>query len=1718
MDTRRHPLIYVASVLADESLCRELLKHLRPLYRCQRVKVWCDLDISPGQDRDAEIEAYLAMADLILLLVSPDFLADERVWDLVIQPAMSRHEANQSAVVPVRLRSVSWQGAPFNKLLPIPKGDQAVNECPNRDRTFSDLVEQIYKIMAGSLHAGFDLTERSTATTPPAPSASRAADLATVALSEHALKLADALSKALDKQLDALRESYRHGHQANALQGIRGLCEHEAWDSLEPALRGKLLRTRAIYEIQAETNLETVRSLVARASAIDPEGDDRTVRAVLAYWGGDVDGALTITAEADALSPYNFHLAMLLEAQRTEDARVFLSARSASIQPDFETERLRAILALMSGDIPLARETIGAAIASQPRWQALRETSAIIDFWGSCAPAASAENYLLMPRPFAIELVRLDDEGRERRRRAATTFEALTHESDEPKRRWRYSYWQFLCLVQERETAVQAEQLLSQMLAEHTNLPLLISWALARDLDFDQDAAECALRKVNSAQPGYLDCIGELSGLLESSGRGAEALTLLDTHRERFLTAGAASAWRHWRIRALLALGRQDEAESEAGDETDPRVRRGLLTVCADQHYQRSGDWQSLFELFDKGYRESGSLPMLLYACRLKKQAGEWDYVHKHIETLINHVPTVPVIRLAARAAWECDSPGRCREILEGQEDRFPDKRLPEDLRRLRVGCLRRQGLLSEAIESARADWERLRSWGSLITLLEAQASQGDFAGMAESAGSLLSFASGNAMQLLQVVERVRIRQTDLAKTLWRRAVSLGSEDANFPIAAFMSGMALGFQDELRPLAEAASRLATEGNSQMRFISPEDLPAIMIADREQREETWKRYNQGLIGVHWLGSGRPPLAHFFHTVPDANRHETTNFWHRTPVLARHGARPAEVLGNQYLFSGRLVMDVTALLTAHDLGILEQVEQHFAPIHVSPRLPLYLGCEILGLQPQQPGRLRTIGKVDTLTRVGGIRLVDIPAVDRLPEGDFYQAIGAEWLGWIESLRVDNGALMEFEPLTGSDLKQKPLELPPNLVPFVTSVRAVVGQIRGDALIDEARYKHALSRIESSPASGAERIAPSPGRRLLVLPELAMSLEEAGVLDVIAERYRVEISRRYWEDQYRSELVVRDRDQYAANWLEALLDRIKSGLETGTYTTLPEGPVPKVEQDNWAMAQIQGCGLWDLLHYHGKPTDLVWGDDRWFNGYPGINGSPVVGVFDILQLLRRKALTGEQYYGALTKLRAGDYRHLPMLTDEIVHWLRKAATTRGRVQETKELITLRRYWAIALLDSERLRMPGDENGKSEVGLISQSVVAVQEALTQIWGESTSYAKRQARAQWVMENLYTDLGHVDHLTVRSSPEERRVRIGLNMVGLLVGGMFLDAGSSRRGKDRPSVQQQYMEWITKTVIGPRVVADPECSVAVGEWLCRDLGIVLDQFEKEVPEKKRGARAALHRFVRVLPEPVRGEVHRNGALMARLGLGLCQMVVFGGLEFRAEAFWNAGSQALNVGEGLLKDERGRTYVLRPGGSIAPQAALLLACSKRNERLRIVNPIIGILSPHAVDRRTVLERHPEWRDGTDEGIEVLQQVLDDIESPADRVSRLTEWQARSAATFYASVDGDTRQDGGLNLKTFLVPSVHSLVRYFRLYEAEVNDSLSFTDLWENSTQRMVDDFGIEETLIRAACLPVPLPRRLLERIANMVDSEQIFERLLPLMTSPVSALHVIDLGR
>src|SRR5687767_3923965 len=94
---------------ADEGLRKELEKHLSLLRRQGLIAGWHDRDILAGDDWRSSIDRHLAAADLILLLVSSDFLASDYCWSVELESALERHRAGRARVIPVILRSVDWQ-------------------------------------------------------------------------------------------------------------------------------------------------------------------------------------------------------------------------------------------------------------------------------------------------------------------------------------------------------------------------------------------------------------------------------------------------------------------------------------------------------------------------------------------------------------------------------------------------------------------------------------------------------------------------------------------------------------------------------------------------------------------------------------------------------------------------------------------------------------------------------------------------------------------------------------------------------------------------------------------------------------------------------------------------------------------------------------------------------------------------------------------------------------------------------------------------------------------------------------------------------------------------------------------------------------------------------------------------------------------------------------------------------------------------------------------------------------------------------------------------------------------------------------------------------------------------------------------------------------------------------------------------------------------------
>lgn len=127
----------------DEVLRDRLEVHLSALKREGAIAPWHDRRITTGDVLGQQIDEHLERADIILLLVSPDFLASDYCHDVEMQLALARHAEGSARVIPVILRPCDWQHSPFAALLAAPTDGKPITRWPDEDEAFLDVVRQI---------------------------------------------------------------------------------------------------------------------------------------------------------------------------------------------------------------------------------------------------------------------------------------------------------------------------------------------------------------------------------------------------------------------------------------------------------------------------------------------------------------------------------------------------------------------------------------------------------------------------------------------------------------------------------------------------------------------------------------------------------------------------------------------------------------------------------------------------------------------------------------------------------------------------------------------------------------------------------------------------------------------------------------------------------------------------------------------------------------------------------------------------------------------------------------------------------------------------------------------------------------------------------------------------------------------------------------------------------------------------------------------------------------------------------------------------------------------------------------------------------------------------------------------------------------------------------------------------------------------------------------
>ncbi|MEM9821243.1 MAG: COR domain-containing protein, partial [Bacteroidota bacterium] len=132
--------IFISYSHKDREYKEELEKHLMPLVRMNSAHVWTDGAIQAGQPWEKEIFSNLSNADIVLCLISSDFIASDFCYEKELKAALEAHQAKTQTVIPIRIRRCKWERLDISQVQGVPEKWMT---RPNNDDAWVEVISKI---------------------------------------------------------------------------------------------------------------------------------------------------------------------------------------------------------------------------------------------------------------------------------------------------------------------------------------------------------------------------------------------------------------------------------------------------------------------------------------------------------------------------------------------------------------------------------------------------------------------------------------------------------------------------------------------------------------------------------------------------------------------------------------------------------------------------------------------------------------------------------------------------------------------------------------------------------------------------------------------------------------------------------------------------------------------------------------------------------------------------------------------------------------------------------------------------------------------------------------------------------------------------------------------------------------------------------------------------------------------------------------------------------------------------------------------------------------------------------------------------------------------------------------------------------------------------------------------------------------------------------------
>lgn len=131
----------------DEAFKDDLESHLSGLKNSGLIETWNDGMIMPGEDWEDQIRKHLETSQIILFLISANFMGSNYINDVEIKHAMERHQKDEIIIIPIIIKPCDWNSLPISKFQALPRGAKPISQWPDHDEAYLDVVSNLKRLL-----------------------------------------------------------------------------------------------------------------------------------------------------------------------------------------------------------------------------------------------------------------------------------------------------------------------------------------------------------------------------------------------------------------------------------------------------------------------------------------------------------------------------------------------------------------------------------------------------------------------------------------------------------------------------------------------------------------------------------------------------------------------------------------------------------------------------------------------------------------------------------------------------------------------------------------------------------------------------------------------------------------------------------------------------------------------------------------------------------------------------------------------------------------------------------------------------------------------------------------------------------------------------------------------------------------------------------------------------------------------------------------------------------------------------------------------------------------------------------------------------------------------------------------------------------------------------------------------------------------------------------